>query len=124
MTQIWGYSSQIDVFDLSLEKVQDRDNIIRFVKELVRKIDMKAFGEPIVERFGEGDKFGYSLVQLIMTSCITAHFVELINEGRGKVYLEVFSCKDFEVSDVLEVVKKYFSVDDTLNSFKVNKTSR
>jgi S-adenosylmethionine/arginine decarboxylase-like enzyme len=55
--------------------------------------------------FGSGNKKGYTLVQLIETSNITAHFVEETDD----IYLDVFSCKPFSPSDVDSMVKLHFS---------------
>lgn len=65
---------------------------------------MVAYGEPQVVMFGTGNKKGYTLVQLIETSNICAHFVEESND----MYLDVFSCKTFEPSTVEKVVNEYF----------------
>jgi hypothetical protein len=53
----------------------------------VKEIDMVAFGAPRIVRFGSDHCKGYTLVQLIQTSNITAHFAEDTND----VYLDVFS---------------------------------
>ena len=66
---------------------------------------MVAFGDPQIVMFGSGNKKGYTLVQLIETSNITAHFCEETND----VYIDVFSCKPFESKDVIEVVDHSFS---------------
>ena len=66
---------------------------------------MVAFGEPTVVHFGTENKAGYTLVQLIETSNICAHFVEESND----IYLDVFSCKPFEPADVESVVNLYFA---------------
>jgi S-adenosylmethionine/arginine decarboxylase-like enzyme len=66
---------------------------------------MVAYGPPVVEHFGSGNKGGYTLVQLIETSNITAHFVEQTND----IYLDVFSCKPFNPNDVEELVQQTFS---------------
>jgi len=66
---------------------------------------MVAYGEPQVVHFGSGDKSGYTLVQLIETSNITAHFCEETND----MYLDVFSCKPFRPEDVESVVNQHFS---------------
>jgi hypothetical protein len=76
-----------------------------FAKDLVRRIDMVPYGEPQVVKFGSGNKEGYTLVQLIETSNITAHFVEETND----MYLDVFSCKPFQPADVYASVNLYFS---------------
>jgi S-adenosylmethionine/arginine decarboxylase-like enzyme len=65
---------------------------------------MVAYGLPQIVRFGSGNKAGYTLVQLIETSNICAHFVEENNS----MYLDVFSCKDFDPLTVKEAVYEYF----------------
>jgi S-adenosylmethionine/arginine decarboxylase-like enzyme len=76
---------------------------------------MKAYGEPIIVRFGEGNKMGYTLVQLIETSNITGHFCEETNEA----YLDVFSCKSFHGKDVEDVVKSYFDPEEIVSKMIV-----
>ena len=66
---------------------------------------MVAYGEPMVQHFGRGNKAGFTLVQLIETSNICAHFVEETND----FYLDVFSCKEFDPKHVEKVVKLYFA---------------
>ena len=65
---------------------------------------MVGYGPPRVVMFGTGSKKGYTLVQLIETSNITAHFVEEFND----IYLDIFSCKPFQVADALAVFRSYF----------------
>ena len=78
--------------------------IERFVKQLVRDIDMVPYGEPQIVMFGSGNKKGYTLMQLIETSNICAHFVEETND----MYLDVFSCKDFNPRIVVNLVQGHF----------------
>ena len=75
----------------------------------VHDIDMKAFGEPTIEHFATHDpnKAGFSMVQLIETSNICAHFVNELNE----VYLDVFSCKSFDPEIVVNLVKQFFKTE-------------
>ena len=101
----WGYHLSMDCYEGNIEAIKDYDTIYNFTKELVDKIDMKAYGEPQIIHFGEGNKEGFTLVQLIETSNICAHFVN----DNGNFYLDVFSCKEFETSVVEDVVSKYFS---------------
>ncbi|MCA8928551.1 MAG: S-adenosylmethionine decarboxylase [Alphaproteobacteria bacterium] len=84
-----------------LEKVKIAD----FCRDMVKRIDMVAFGEPFVERFGDGDEVGISAVQLIQTSAITIH----TNDEARDMYLDVFSCKDFEADAVVQAVKDWFA---------------
>ena len=85
--------------------VRDKQTITNFVKELVPAIGMEAHGEPQIEHFGVGNKAGYTLVQLITTSNICGHFCD----ESGDFYLDVFSCKEFQVVTVRNLVIKYFS---------------
>ncbi len=77
----------------------EKDKIADFCR------DMVPFGEPFVERFGGGDEVGISAVQLIQTSAITIH----TNDGARDMYLDVFSCKDFEAADVEKAVNDWFA---------------
>jgi S-adenosylmethionine/arginine decarboxylase-like enzyme len=65
---------------------------------------MVAYGEPQIVMFGDGNKKGYTLTQLIQTSNITGHFCEQDNA----LFLDVFSCKPYEVETAVQCVKDYF----------------
>lgn len=101
----WGYHLAVNAV-CDPAKVTDPENIKAFSKDLVEAIDMIAFGEPTVVHFAEhsADKAGYTLVQLIQTSNICAHFVD----SSGECYLDVFSCKDFDPEIVMQKVIDYF----------------
>ena len=57
-------------------------------------IHMKRYGEPLIPHFGHENPItsGYSLVQLIETSSVTAHF----SEFKRSVYLNIFSCAYYD----------------------------
>jgi len=101
----WGYHLMLDCSKCLPTSIRCAENVTRFAKTLVHRIDMVPYGEPKVVRFGTGDKAGFTLVQLIETSNITAHFCEESND----MYLDVFSCKPFSPKDVEDVVTKYFA---------------
>jgi len=100
----WGYHLTIDAGSCDHEAIRSKETIAAFTKELVDKIDMVAYGKPRIVMFGEGNKKGYTLIQLIETSNIAAHFVEETDD----VYLDIFSCKEFVLNDAIAVFKKYF----------------
>ena len=102
----WGYHLMLDCS--GCERIDSRENIYNFVKDLVDKIDMVAHGEPVIEYLLPGDpKQGYSLMQLITTSNICGHFMEL----DGTAYFDVFSCKEFDLQTVQDIVRQYFNPD-------------
>jgi len=47
---------------------------------------------------------GYSVVQLIETSCVSGHFAEDSNS----VYIDIFSCKFYEQDKAVEFTKDFF----------------
>lgn len=101
----WGYHLIMDCAAGS--KIDDKDHIKAFIKELVPAIDMIAFGEPWIERFATHDatKAGVSFCQMIETSNITGHFVD----SSGDFYIDIFSCKPFDAEVAADLVNKYFS---------------
>lgn len=95
------------------EDLKDIDTIKKFLKALVADIDMVAYGEPFVARFGEGVEVGISGVQLIETSAISLH----TNDGELDLYLDVFSCKEFDTNKVINCIDSFFlpfTVDENL----------
>jgi S-adenosylmethionine/arginine decarboxylase-like enzyme len=110
----FGFHLMIDAAGCNIEKISSKEHIITFVKDLVYLIDMVAAGEPIIEYLCEGDpKVGYSMVQLITTSNITAHFME----ETGQVYFDCFSCKAFDTKIVERVFNQYFEPTRTRINF-------
>lgn len=101
----WGIASAIDIYDCNPDTIRDADAIRHFVVELCELIEMKHYGETQVVHFGEDEKVaGYSMVQLIETSLISAHFANLTNA----VYLDVFSCKPYLPERVQEFAEQFF----------------
>ena len=107
-TNYWGYHLIVDARAGHIASVQSADTVSAFAKELVKRIDMVAYGEPQVVRFGSGELAGITLVQLIETSNICAHFVD----QNGDFYLDVFSCKEFDPEDVLQCVREFFAPEN------------
>jgi len=108
----WGYHLVGNFGKCLPASIRCSRNIISFSKTLVREIEMVPFGQPLLKHFGQGNKAGYTLVQLIETSNISAHFVEETDD----IYLDVFSCKQFDPETVERVVKQYFA-PATTNKF-------
>ena len=96
----------LDCSGCNIAAMKDKTVCYNFIKELVPAIDMIAAGEPIIEYLLPDDpKAGYSIMQLITTSSITAHLMEV----DGTAYFDVFSCKEFEPKTAMAVVTKYFN---------------
>jgi S-adenosylmethionine/arginine decarboxylase-like enzyme len=102
---VWGIAAAIDIYDCDPLKIRDAEYIRRFVVDLCELIDMKRFGETQIVHFGEDERVtGFSMVQLIETSLISAHFANLSNT----VYLDVFSCKPYDTEAARSFSQSYF----------------
>lgn len=88
----WGMQLDMALGDCLPGLVRDEVVLRRWVKELVKKIGMTAYGEPRLVHFGEGELAGWTVEQLITTSNITAHF----NDETNSAFITVFSCRQFD----------------------------
>ena len=101
----WGLASNIDIYDCNPEIIRDAEKIRCFVIDLCLLIGMKRFGETLCVHFGEDKRVsGYSMVQLIETSLISAHFANQSNT----TYLDIFSCKPYDPEQTANFAKDYF----------------
>lgn len=89
-----------------------RETIEKFMIELCDKIQMvredlhfwDEVNVPEEDRNSEAHLIGTSAVQFIRTSNITIHTLDILK----RVYLNIFSCKDYDTDAAVEVVIKYF----------------
>jgi len=101
----WGISTHIDLYQCDEATVKSKEDISRFVLELCDLIKVKAWGDMQIEHFGDSEEIaGYSVVQLIETSCITGHFVDSNNSA----YIDIFSCKAYDVQMAVQFTKDFF----------------
>lgn len=108
LRKAWGMSAQIDLTDCEINLITSAEHIQDYVIQLCKLIDMKRYGDVQIVNFGSGDKAGYSMVQLIETSCITAHF----SNDTGNTYIDIFSCKPFSPAEATEFSKAFFKAKD------------
>ena len=103
--EMWGLLTSLDLEDCDPDLIRSADAIRDFTARLCKLIKMKTFGECHVVHFGEDEKVaGFSMFQLIETSCISAHFANLTN----RAYIDVFSCKMYEPEIVMEFAREFF----------------
>ena len=104
--KVWGIASAIDIYNCHPETIRNASEVRRFVAELCDLIQMKRFQQTQVVHFGEDERVaGYSMVQLIETSLISAHFANQTNT----TYLDVFSCKPYNPEQVKSFAQRFFS---------------
>ena len=101
----WGLDAAIDLFDCDPELIRNPSVIRACVIDVCERIQMHRYGEPQLVHFGDEPRVrGYTLVQLIETSAITAHFIEQANA----VCLNVFSCSSYRPLQTAAVCQQWF----------------
>lgn len=104
---LFGQELILNLYNCDLKKISSKSEIKKFVIELCDNvIKMKRYKEPFIPHFGHDNPItsGYSLVQLIETSSVTAHF----SEYKKSVYLNIFSCAWFDPKKTQAFCKKFF----------------
>lgn len=105
-SQKWGQHLILDLKGCDVDYLKWKDNIIEWCAEIVDAINMTPHGAPIIKHFAthSHEAAGYTLIQLIETSSITAHFAENI----GEAYIDIFSCKPFVEKIAIDLTQRYF----------------
>lgn len=117
ITKPWGVAVSVDCYNCDPATIRSADKIKQFTAELIQLIDMKAFGPCHVVHFGEDARVaGYSMFQLIETSCISGHFANETNTA----YLDIFSCKEFSAEISAKFCQEFFGA----NKVRINSNNR
>ncbi len=104
---LFGQELVLNLYFCDPNKIASGEAIKTFVVTLCDKvIKMHRYGEPLIPHFGHKSPLtsGYSLVQLIETSSVTAHF----SEYKKSVYINIFSCAWFDPVKTRDFCKKFF----------------
>ena len=111
-TKLWGMSTSVDLYKCNPKTIRDADKIKEYVTTLCNDvIDMKMYGDCQVVHFGEDPKVsGFSMTQLIETSLVSGHFANNTNAA----YLDIFSCKWYNIEKMVEFSKSFFEAETVL----------
>ena len=95
----------LDCSQCDLTAITNPETLKEWVQELVREIEMVPYGEPQIIHFGHNEVHleGWTVIQLIETSNIIAHF----NDHTGEGYIDIFSCKPYDIEKALEVINRF-----------------
>jgi S-adenosylmethionine/arginine decarboxylase-like enzyme len=93
MGRYWGTHLTVDLGGCDPAVTGDPDAICRWALDLCALIGMRPYGEPLVEHFGQDALAGWTVVQLIETSNLVVH----ANDVDHSVFVDVFSCRPFDV---------------------------
>lgn len=110
---MYGKELILDMHNVKNTKLFTRRNIKKFMIELCNLIDMKRedlhfwdeLYTPKKDRFTEEHLIGTSAIQFITTSNITIHTLDVMK----RVYLNIFTCKDFDPEVARDFCRKYFN---------------
>ncbi len=104
----WGVSTAVNIYGCDPEAIRSRECIVRFTHQLCELLGLKMFGETQVVRFSDDpQKSGYSMVQLIETSLVSAHFAEDCNA----VYLDIFGSKWYDAEAAAAFAQDFFRAE-------------
>ena len=111
-SKLWGMSTSVDLYNCNPDTIRDADKIKEYVNTLCNDIiDMKMFGECQAIHFGDDPKVsGFSMTQLIETSLVSGHFANNTNAA----YLDIFSCKWYDVEKMVEFSKNFYEADTVI----------
>ena len=103
---LWGVELVLDLEGCDRGLISSGKHIRHFARVLCDEIGMTAYGAPVCERFAldNPEAAGFTLVQLITTSSISAHFAE----NTGRAFINVFSCKPFDTDRATTFIARYF----------------
>jgi S-adenosylmethionine decarboxylase len=101
----WGYHLILDLTKCN-DNIDDEDQIEQFLRDLVKALEMKAIGDPIIFRVdSQKEGRGISALQLIETSNIAIH----TDDGdEHSAYIDVFSCAPYQPETVINLIDQYF----------------
>ena len=96
----YGLELVIDLHECDLEGLVNKEKLTEFFVKLCEIIAMKRHGDPIFwEDYSDLPHLnGVSAVQFIETSTIVCHPLPMLNS----VYINIFSCKDFDSKAALD----------------------
>lgn len=109
---IYGKELILDIHNCDIKNFT-RAAIKRYLISLCNKIDMHREDLHWWDYEGQSEEYekapdhlkGVSCIQFISTSSIVLHSLDVLKT----IYLNIFSCKDFNVEEVVRFSEQYFS---------------
>ncbi|HJN37609.1 MAG TPA: S-adenosylmethionine decarboxylase [Gammaproteobacteria bacterium] len=102
----WGIACSVDVYDCDPKVIQDEAAIRRYMEELLELMNVKELGPCHVVHCKADKKVeGLAMFQFIEGASLSGHFASLTNTA----YINIFACKPYELSSVVEFTQRFFS---------------
>jgi len=115
----FGPHLMVDGYNVDYEILSSLEKITEFLDTLPEKIQMTKIMPPYVFKYDGGEKpedWGISGFVIIAESHISIHtFPE-----KGYFSIDIFSCKDFNIKEAIDIIKEFFQTD----KLEIQTTSR
>lgn len=112
----WGYSLHINLFKCDRFKITDKQYVTDYFYKICEEIKMTIYGVPYLVHFGKDpDVTGWSGFVFIEESNINFHLVENDNSA----YIDIFSCKKFNIENAVAFTKEYFGAYGENHNFLI-----
>jgi S-adenosylmethionine/arginine decarboxylase-like enzyme len=124
MLDAFGKQLLIDAKKCKDDTIDNEVCIRMFINDIVKTLKMTKYGDTVIKRFGsDPTQQGISFFQLILESNISGigqiyshcceYDYEMERDGikfsnKNAIYLDIFSCCEYNIDDAIECVKKHF----------------
>jgi S-adenosylmethionine/arginine decarboxylase-like enzyme len=116
----YGFELILDLYDCDVSTF-NRSSLQAFFEKLCDEIKMKRcelhfwddVGVPTEKQQTSPHTMGTSAVQFILTSTIVVHTLDLLKA----VYINIFSCKEFDKDKAEKLTKEWFSAKECRSHF-------
>jgi S-adenosylmethionine/arginine decarboxylase-like enzyme len=99
----WGYHLLMDMSECN-DRIDSVEEITGFFGDIIEELGMTPLSPLMIKKVSGEEGRGVSAVQMITTSSITFHS----DDDKRSVYLDVFSCKDFDPKKAEAFICKFF----------------
>jgi S-adenosylmethionine/arginine decarboxylase-like enzyme len=103
----WLFHLSLDLKECDRTVITSPEILKNYLIAISNCIDMHRYGEATVHRFGSNELEGWSGGQYIEESNITFHCDE--QNGNNSVYIDIVSCKKFDVQKAIIFSVEYFN---------------
>lgn len=100
----FGTELQLDLGNCDPAIIRIPGELVSWAQLLAEKIEMKWYGRPIEQHFGNEHVRGWTVIQLIETSNISVH----ANDDNLSAFVNVFSCRPFDTEQATEFTVSFF----------------
>jgi len=110
----YGPHLTLDLIGCNPKKTSDIRYMFKFMGELPGKIGMNKMGEPHIDMYNgiHEEWFGASISIHIQESHMTVHAFDW-----GYVFIDIFSCKDFDTDGAIKYIMESLEADQHKPSF-------